>query len=106
MEKSKVPYEHFFFDWRGGNIRKDQAFKGPRQNFYGHESFKPVLDELQNFETIDNSPLTEPYFQGSEPVHLYIEEIERIWEKIDKEDDWSAFEQKQNDFKNLKKILG
>lgn len=103
MEKSRVPFEHFFFDWRGGSARLDFARQSDRVAYYQGEAFEAFFTELKKYEPI--SSVTDPYFLGPQPIHLYIDEIERIWSRIDKDDDWSAFEEKINDFKKLHALL-
>lgn len=103
METSRVPFEHFFFDWRGGASRVDFARNSNRVAYYQGETFEVFYKELQKYEPI--SSVKENYFLGEGPIHLYIDEIERIWAKIDQDDDWSAFEAKMDDFKKLKSVL-
>lgn len=106
MEKNKVPFEHFFFDWYGGREREDQALKSERKEFYQTPEFKIFFEALKKFTPANTEVLKDEYFSQGQPVHLYIEEIESIWSFIDKSDDWSVFENKLKDFAKIKKLLG
>jgi serine/tyrosine/threonine adenylyltransferase len=104
MEKNKVPFEGFFFDWFGGKVREQKALSGPRKEFYQGPEFEKFHGALADFVPINESVLENIYFSEESPVHLHIDEIERIWSRIDQFDDWSAFEEKIEDFAKIKTI--
>jgi uncharacterized protein YdiU (UPF0061 family) len=104
METSHVPFEAFFFDWYGGAEREPTAINSERRDFYRGDAFARFFAELKKFSPINTEILRDAYFQTQEPVHLHIDEIERIWSRIDKDDDWSAFEKKQADFERIKNL--
>ncbi len=85
LEQSAVGIDRFFFDWRGGRLRRESML-------YSHPSFAPLraaLDALPPAATPDH-----PYWDDTEPCSMHIDEVEAIWERIDAADDWSAFNAK------------
>jgi uncharacterized protein YdiU (UPF0061 family) len=105
LDKSKAPFEPFFFDWYGGLASQDRAMTSGRAKYYRGGEFDEFKSALEGFSPANPSILQEEYFKRSEPVHLVIDEIERLWTEIDKKDDWSAFDQKMRDFADLKKVF-
>lgn len=88
--ETKCPYEAFFFENVGGRFRLNENIKG--------EQFKAMYKNwhsyCQEFEALNQRHLNIDFFSKSKPTTLLIEEIEAIWEAIDKKDDWSLFENK------------
>lgn len=88
---SRVPFERAFFDWHGGLADPDRAAASPLKDEYRSERFAPVRAALAAFEPAPDTRLDHPYFRQDTPCTLLIEEVERIWDPIDRADDWSAF---------------
>ncbi len=98
LRSQKVPFEHFFFDWHGGESRRAQALASPRAHFYSGERFEVFYSFLIEAES---APIPSEYWQRSEPVHLYIDKIEELWTHIDRSDDWQPL---YNHLENIKTI--
>jgi hypothetical protein len=77
-----VGIDRFFFDWRGGRIPGDDAYKA--------EDFDELRARLEGRQ----HPLTHPYWSDPAPCSMQIDEVESIWAAISDDDDWSPFESK------------
>jgi len=86
LAKRTVTIDRFFFDWRGGSLRRtcptydDGAFADLRRLIEGCEPAPGTLDH--------------GYWSDEEPCAMPIEEVEAIWSRIDQADDWSPLEAK------------
>ena len=87
---SAMPYEQMFFDWFGGEINKTRASISPSLPHYSHESFSHFETALSGYQPLNAKALDHAYFQRDKPCTMLIDEVEDIWSKIDKHDDWSA----------------
>ena len=91
MAASQVPYEQFFFDWRGGALSVERAARSPAAGFYATEAFLPIADALEAYKPAEDANLAHPYFARSKPRTMLIEEVEAIWAEIAERDDWGLF---------------
>ncbi|MBI1360730.1 MAG: YdiU family protein [Alphaproteobacteria bacterium] len=91
MGETRAPWPHVFFDWFGGSASEARADAGPRGGLYRAAAFQPLRALILARTPLHPERLSNPYFSGSEPVSLLIEDVERIWAKIDAGDDWSVF---------------
>lgn len=87
-------WEPFFFDWFGGLASESRALGGPRAALYAGPAFTRFRDGLKDYKPDRPERLAGLYFGHSEPEDLLYPEIEAIWTKIAKHDDWSAFHDK------------
>jgi uncharacterized protein YdiU (UPF0061 family) len=94
LGESKAPFEQFFFDWYGGRASLDRARQSPSAEFYGRETFRPVLDLFGSFSPIEDIRLDHPYFAKAAPCTMLIGEVEALWAPIAEMEDWSAFQAK------------
>ncbi|MBH0111584.1 YdiU family protein [Novosphingobium sp. YJ-S2-02] len=81
----------------------------PDQFFFAHRAGRPGPDEdfnamLRSREAACSADA--PFWQQAGPPHVLIEEVERIWARIDEADDWSALEEKVADLRELGAHLG
>ena len=95
MQASGVPFERAVFDLRGGEpARMDQS---PLREAYAAPPFTELRTALSARDAAPGA-LDDAYFSGAPetlvPETLVIEEVERVWDRIDRSDDWSAFEAK------------
>jgi uncharacterized protein YdiU (UPF0061 family) len=95
---SQMPFERFFFDWFGGphsprspTARADDAGEA-------FEAFRAALEPFAARPEID---FTHPYFDRPAPCTMLIDEVEDIWAPIAEADDWSAFEAKIADIRQM-----
>jgi len=66
--------------------------KSPNEEHYTGSEFETWLKTFSAYAPNGNSPKTE------KPASLLYEEIGALWEPIDKDDDWSAFNAKVGSF--------
>ncbi|MCC6137640.1 MAG: YdiU family protein [Bdellovibrionaceae bacterium] len=104
LRSSKVPFEHFFFDWFGGQTREEQALSSERASFYEGQDFENFLNALSGFKA-NTELLQSPYWQRTGPVELYIDTIEKLWSFIDKNDDWQPLYEHIKDMSNIPNTL-
>lgn len=99
LEKSKVPFEPFFFDWYGGMNSEERAMKSERSSFYTGSEFDVFKKALVGFNALNEMTMT------GAPISLTIDQIENIWAAIDTKDDWSLFYEKLKAFDFKKEFL-
>ena len=90
LEKSKAPYSPFFHHLYCWHQNLDRPLREYSPQYYDNSDLEEIeiaMGHLQrDKEAIEKS---ENDFDD-----LVIDEIEKIWEQIDRKDDWSLFEQK------------
>ena len=74
--------DRIFFDWRGG--------RDPGDERYGSDPFRALAAKLQGRERAQSHP----YWSGSGPCSMNIDEVEAIWSAIADRDDWQPFNDK------------
>ncbi|MFC7292177.1 protein adenylyltransferase SelO [Hirschia litorea] len=89
LTQTGAGFEQTFFDWQGGPASEARAKNSPQSNFYSKSDFSPLRALLMAQTPIDEGRLEHAYYQADTPVTLLIDDIERLWEHIDKEDDWA-----------------
>ena len=85
LAEGGVTIDRFFFDWRGGTLRRDEPA-------YAAPMFAPFLAAVADYAP--TSPLDHPYWSDAEPCAMAIEEVEAIWAPIAAADDWSLLDAK------------
>ena len=99
MIETETPIDRFFFDWRGGSLRNEDA----RQHYAG-EIWAPLRAEMARFTPA--ASLDHPYWAQPGPCSMHIDEVEAIWSRIDTSDDWSAFETKIAAIRSMGEAMG
>ncbi len=94
LADSRMPFERFFFDLRGGMAHPERIERSPEADTYRSESFGPVRTLLERFEPRSPDVTGYAYFARSEPCTMLIDEVEAIWAPIAGNDDWTLFETK------------
>ncbi len=89
MREAGAGPDRFFFDHRGGRNAVQGAFG----------------DLLGAYESVPDATAHPLWGEQGAPT-LVIDEVERIWAAIDKDDDWSALNQKVADIRELGEALG
>jgi uncharacterized protein YdiU (UPF0061 family) len=92
MRETQTPVDRFMFDSFGGAIPL----------VYG-EAFDDVRAQLASFtprKTRDH-----PYWHGTAPCSMLIDEVEAIWAPIAEADDWSVFEAKVAQIRQMGEAL-
>jgi uncharacterized protein YdiU (UPF0061 family) len=80
-----------FFDWFGGGESEHRALEGPLGALYRSDSFRDVRRRLGARRPVRPERLSHPYFSRTHPVSCLYEDVERIWDAIARDDDWSDF---------------
>ena len=85
LGEAEIDIDRFFFDWRGGALRRDEPA-------YGAPMFAPFVAAVADYAPA--ARLDHPYWSDAEPCSLHIEEVEAIWAPIAAADDWSLLDAK------------
>ena len=85
LRTSGVGFDRFWFDWRGGALRRASAL-------YDGAEFAPFRDAVAGFEPA--VALDHPHWADDVPCSMLIDEVEAIWAPIAERDDWSALHAK------------
>ncbi len=106
LHETKAPFEQTFFDWYGGRVSAQRAERSPSANFYSQPAFQPLRSALDDFAPVPDLRLDHPYFAGSKPCTMLIDEVEALWDPIARSDDWSAFAAKLTDIRGMAEAYG
>ena len=82
MATRKVGIDRFFFDWRGGERPKGEAYADP--------AFDPLAEAIGSRRGEPNHA----YWSEAGPCSMLIDEVEAIWAAIAEKDHWAPFETK------------
>jgi len=82
---SQCPLDEFFFDWRGGDLRRPAPI-------YATDAFAAFRTAVADFEPLKES--VHPYWSDTQPCRMLIDDVEEIWDAISTREDWSALETK------------
>ena len=88
LDASRIGFERFWFDWRGGMLSADRR-REPAAAHYAGPAFAPVRAALETFAPVPAANLAHPYFQRPAPCTMLIEEMEALWAPIAAADDWA-----------------
>ncbi|MEQ1769950.1 MAG: protein adenylyltransferase SelO family protein [Devosia sp.] len=91
LHASQIPYEQFWFDWRGGMLSATRAARSPVAESYRSEAFAPLRAMLDAYAPASSANLDHPYFARTAPRTMLIDEMEALWAPIAESDDWAAF---------------
>jgi len=107
LTESQAGFEQFFHDWVGGEASASRAAQSPQAALYNDESFVAVREGFERRTRSDlGTLLSTPLLQRTTPVSMVIDEVERIWAAIAERDDWSPFEAKLADIREMRDTLG
>jgi uncharacterized protein YdiU (UPF0061 family) len=106
LAASGMPYDQFFFDWFGGAASATRAAAGPAASHYASPAFESLRGELERRAPTALDALGKAYFQRTTPCTLVIDEVERVWSALAEHDDWTLFEQKIADIRELGEAHG
>jgi uncharacterized protein YdiU (UPF0061 family) len=91
LHQSRIGYEQFWFDWRGGLLSSGRATRSPAASAYVGEAFTPVREALASYTPTSSVNLDHPYFGRALPRTMLIDEMEALWAPIAERDDWGDF---------------
>lgn len=101
LQKSRLNFDRFFFDWYGGEASASRARSGPFAAAYSGEAFTALRHALADRVPTNPQALGDSYFQGPGPTTMHIDEVERVWAAIAERDDWAPLQQKIADVRAL-----
>ena len=101
LADTKIPFERFFFDWRGGIESAARATRSPSHEIYEAAAFQPLRECLGAYQARPGA-MDPAYFAREAPCTMLVDEVEALWEPIARDDDWSAFERKIADIAELR----
>ncbi len=96
-----LPFDQFFHDWFGGSESAARAASGPFAEQYAAASFAPVRRALEGYAPRSRSMLEHPALRRATPCSMLIDEVESIWARIARQDDWSALEAKVAEIRSV-----
>ena len=86
LTKRPVQIERFFFDWRGGALRRPSSL-------YDGEGFSEVRSLVAGYAAAPGA-LDHGYWSDEGPCTMHIGEVEALWSAIAAADDWSPLHAK------------
>ena len=89
---SQCPLDRFFFDWRGGDLRRENPA-------YAEADFRAFREAVAAFGPLPNDD--HPYWSDAEPCSMLIGDVEEIWAQIAERDDWTGLETKVADIRRM-----
>jgi len=104
LAETRMPFERFFFDWRGGLDSAAGATAGPSADAYRAPAFAAVRQALAA-HTPRPDARAHCYFDRAAPCTMLIDEVEAIWKPIAENDDWSAFHAKLAETEDMREAL-
>jgi uncharacterized protein YdiU (UPF0061 family) len=106
LQRSRMPFDRFFFDWYGGELSTTRALAGPHAAAYASDECASFREALAGRAPARPEALSDPYFASAGPTTMHIDEVERVWSAIDERDDWAPFEQKIAEVRALGRRCG
>jgi uncharacterized protein YdiU (UPF0061 family) len=86
LHETQMPFEQFFFDWRGGDGAR--AMQSPVAEYYRLPAFETLAGLIAEHPRAADANLEHPYFARATPRTMLIEEMEALWAPIAERDDW------------------
>lgn len=95
MQENNIKFEEMFYYFHSKNILS-------LNNNFSKKINSGLLKVLDYFDVKNAELATNIYFNSGKPCTLLIDEIETIWSHIDKENDWSLFENKIKEIRSFR----
>ncbi|MCR9221449.1 MAG: YdiU family protein [Alphaproteobacteria bacterium] len=95
LHESEPPFERVFFDLIGG-AAPERLAASPLAELYAADPWRDVVAALRDAPVRDglHGPGTEAFWAQEAPEDMLIEEVEAIWDAIDKADYWAPLHAK------------
>jgi serine/tyrosine/threonine adenylyltransferase len=106
LTQSQAGWDQFFHDWFGGGASSARAAESPQATLYAGAEFAPLREGLEQRTRADAAQrLNHSHFQRATPHTMLIEEVEALWAPIAERDDWSLFEAKLGQLRDMREAL-
>jgi uncharacterized protein YdiU (UPF0061 family) len=106
LTQSQAPWNQFFHDWFGGGASAARANESPQAALYATPEFAPVREGLETRTRADAAArLSHPYFARATPHTMIANDVEALWAPIAERDDWSLFEAKLAQLREMREAL-
>jgi uncharacterized protein YdiU (UPF0061 family) len=102
---TRVLPDRVFFHWFGGPASEARAMRSEAGVSYRGAEFGAFTRALAGYTPARPERLAHPYFTRPEPVHMHLDVVEAVWQRIDIADDWSLFEQTIADVREMGEAL-
>ena len=99
-EKHKIEFASFFYDFFGGKEAVIDCLKTNYGNKYKVEGFLKITDILKDSQS-SNGALEKRKLINNNRENMLIDEVEQIWEEINKNDNWKLLEKKISKVRKL-----
>jgi uncharacterized protein YdiU (UPF0061 family) len=108
LSASQITFEQFFFDWYAGMDSRERAARSPEAAKYAGAEFDKLMAILRDWPASEDAKarLKNVYFTRAKPCAMLIDEIEAIWAPIAEDDDWSTFDAKIEDVREMGRVYG
>ena len=103
--KSKIDFSSFFYDFYGGPEAVSDCLKSSQGAKYQNLEFLEIINFLKKTHAEDGSLEKRVFFKG-QFENLLIDEVELIWEQIDRNNNWNFLEDKINRIRIMGDLLG
>ena len=99
-EKHKIEFASFFYDFFGGREAVIDCLKTNYGNKYKVEGFLKITDILKDSQS-SKGALEKRKLINKNRENMLIDEVEQIWEEINKNDNWKLLEKKISKVRKL-----
>ena len=104
-QKYKIDFALFFYNFYGGSDAILEATGGIQGEKYKIDEFKEIINLLKETESLNFSQEKRIYFKDNYE-NLLINEVEFIWNRIDKYNDWTFLNKKIARIRKIGDLLG
>ena len=104
-QKYKIDFASFFYNFYGGSDAISEGIVGIQGEKYKIDEFKEIINLLKDTESRNSSQEKRIYFKDNYE-NLLINEVEFIWNKIDKYNDWTFLNNKIAKIRKIGNLLG
>tara|TARA_B110000211_G_scaffold27081_1_gene27594 strand:- start:11 stop:1438 length:1428 start_codon:yes stop_codon:yes gene_type:complete len=104
-QKYKIDFALFFYNFYGGSDAVLEATAGIQGEKYKIDEFKEIINLLKETESLNSSQEKRIYFKDNYE-NLLINEVEFIWNRIDKYNDWTFLNNKIARIRKIGDLLG
>ena len=104
-KEHQIDFSSFFYDFYGGSEAISDCLKSTNGKRYKTNEFKDILNFLKETNSVDNFMENKTRLKNNYE-NLLIDEVEAIWEQIDKKNDWTSLETKIANIRKMGDNLG